>query len=292
MRLNSAQILESGFDWITTTGQSRSSQLRLQKLGQKILRDERRAGNDMRPWSFAGYQGFKCGSAQLGSRHDSTCMRISGGLANEHWLDTWQAGENFSRVDLQTTLQLDCDPQTTIASVYRAALKHARSRKRGPRCTLLRSSNGTATVYLGQRQSDLYMRCYDKGRESGLDQYENCVRFEVEIKGPICLQVLRRCAGSEVPSATAASYTSQCFQRRGVKLPTLSAPVDTLCVPRSRSDNARRLAWLEKQIRPCVQHLVSCGMFDEVLRCLDLQTSPSVRRQQGNVVQLRKLGGR
>jgi DNA relaxase NicK len=266
--------------------------MRLHNLGTTILKSEQKRGNDIRPWTFAGYQGLKCGSAQVGTRHDSTCIRLSSGVAAEHWLDAYHAGESFSRVDLQSTFKLDYDPQRLIQSVYRSALAHTKKKKNGPACTILKSSNGTATVYLGRRQSNLFLRCYDKGRESGLDYYQNCVRFEAEVKGPICLLVLRDCASLSSGRGNPAKYVSSLFRRRGCAQLPESDGIDTLCVPRKRSDTERKLTWLSTQIRPSVQSLIRSGHLADVIQVLGLPTVKSARGTVSHVVQLREVGGK
>lgn len=286
------EVVDCGFDWITSTASTRLAQERLSRLGQSIIRSEQKSGNEVKPWAFAGYQGFKCGSAQIGTRYDSTCLRISSGVAHENWLKAYQAGEGFPRVDVQITMRVPGDPQRVIARCYRHALTHTRKRKRGPNCSILKSSNGSATVYLGRRQSGVFLRCYDKGRESGLDHYENCVRFEGEFKGAVGLPIARHCAGSKSPNVTAASYVLGHFADRGVVLECAVEEQYSVRVPRKRSDTGRRLAWLQTQVSPSVRLLIASGHRADVLRALGL--SASVTKASGKVEALRSIrfGGR
>lgn len=286
------EIVDCGFDWITATATTRIAQERLSKLGQSIIRSEKRSGNETKPWAFAGYQGFKCGSAQIGTRHDSTCLRISSGVAHENWLAAYQAGEGFPRVDVQMTIRVTGDPQQTIARVYRQALSHTRKFKRGPNCTILKSSNGSATVYLGRRQSSVFLRSYDKGRESGLDHYQSCVRFEGEFKGPVGLPILRHSAASSSALVTATSYVLGHFANRGV---VLRSTVDTrysVRVPRKRSDTTRRLEWIQTQVSPSVRLLIASGYRNDVLRALGLSASLTKASSEPDSLRSIRFGGK
>lgn len=292
MRPIVATPIECGFDWITTTAQTKRAASRLQSLGQSLVHAERKMGNEVRPWTFAGYEGFRCGAAQIGTRHDGTCLRVSGGLANEHWLDAYHAGEGFSRVDLQLTAKTGENASKTIARVYKAALAHTKKRKHGPTCTILKCSNGSSTVYLGKRCSDVFMRCYDKGAETKLDHYREASRFEVELKGAICLSVLRRCASSESPMLEVAAYCLGFFGRRGITLEVPNATVYTVSVPRSKSDVSKKLRWLREQVRPSVETLIACGMVDEVRSCLGLSEKKLVRSCSPENLRLKRVGGK
>lgn len=219
-------------------------------------------------------------------------MRLSGGGAFDNWLKAYHAGENFSRVDLQITARTGEAPAQTIQKVYRRALAHTKKRRRGPTCTILKCSSGAHTVYLGKRQSDLFMRCYDKGAESGLDHYENAVRFEVELKGAACLSVLSRCASSGRPLLTAAAYVRGCFADRGVVLGIAAMPLYAVSVPRSRSDVGRKLRWIQTQVGPSVKLLIASGYRLDVLRCLGLSESLSIPSSGVKVARSIRFGGK
>lgn len=269
----SGRLVESGVDWITATGKSRSSQLKLQDLGESLIRSEKRAGNEMRHWGFSGYQGFKCGSVQVGSRHDSCCIRLGSNVASGHWKEVYHAAENFSRVDVQLSLKMDRDVQQVLGLVYRQASRHSARMKRGPQVTLLRCNNGSSTVYLGQRQSSRFGRAYDKGAESGLDYYRGVLRFEQEIKGALCLPLLRELSRKRSAFAAAADECRWFFRERGVSLAEPAATFNAISVSGRQSDCRRRLTWLEKQVRPSIKLLIENGYYDEVVKVCGLDSA-------------------
>lgn len=270
MKRVTGEVLESDIDWMTATGFSSEAQELMQNFGARLLISEGARGNDTKPWRFAGYEGFKCGSVQCGSRPDSSCVRLGSVVAAENWRELYRISEGISRVDLQLTVRTDDDPVRCLAAVHRQALRFSAKRKDGPSVTLIRGNDGSATVYLGKRESDVFGRAYAKGVESGLDHYKGTVRFEVEFKGGHCLSVLRHLIASPVEAVGIVSCVCGFFKSRGC---ALSLPCEALFIvrcSRSQSDNTRRLEWLRKQVRPSVQHLIASGCYDEVIRALGL----------------------
>lgn len=274
------EVVDYGCDWITGTAKGPESRRRLALLGKRVLDSETRAGNERKPWGMSGYDGVKSGGCQVGERGDSTIVRLSSGVAWENWLKVYQAADSFSRLDLQVTAKMDHEPKRVIASAYRHSLAFSRSHGGNPTVSVLKCSNGTATMYLGRRQSERFARVYDKGAESSLDEYQACVRWELELKGDLCLPALRAIASSRRPMFTMASIVVTHFRDRGCSLPMSWASDRALSAPRKRSDLERQLTWLESQVRPTVEHLISQGRLDQVLRALNLrhESSPGVKR--------------
>jgi DNA relaxase NicK len=269
--------IDYGVDWITSTAKTKAARLRMYRLGSSLIREERKNGNEQRVWGMSGYEGLKCGSVQLGERNDSTIIRLGSGVAWEHWQKVYHAGENFSRVDLQVTATMDRSPLSTISSCYQRALRHSKRRRGGPAVSILRSSNGTATVYLGRRQSHRFARIYDKGAESRLDHYKGAVRFELEVKGALCLPLLREISRGPRPMLECASQVVEHFRVRGISLPSLKTDHRALSAPRRRSDHRRRLAWLRQQVSPSVKMLVADGYRPLLLEIFGLQVTTPQR---------------
>lgn len=262
--------MDYGVDWITATAATKVARRRLSSLGSALILDEGKAGNEQRNWGMAGYEGLKCGGVQLGERFGSTLIRLSSGVAFDNWQKVYHAAENFSRLDLQVTARMDQEPLRIISQCYQRALRHSKKRKGSSAVSILRSSNGTATIYLGRRQSMRFARIYDKGAESKLDHYAGAVRFEVEYKGALCLPTLRAMSHSPRPLHLAASIVVDHFRDRGVTLKPLNTDQRKISVPRCRSDHARRLGWLQQQVSPSVKILIAAGHHQLVLEALGL----------------------
>lgn len=265
--------MDYGCDWITATAKGPDARRRLALLGKRVLDNETKAGNERKPWGMSGYEGLKSGGCQLGERGDSTIVRMSSGVAWENWLKVYQAADSFSRLDLQVTAKMDQEPKRVIAAAYRHSLSYSRKNGGSPTVSVLKCSNGTATMYLGRRQSERFARVYDKGAESSHDDYFGCVRWELELKGDLCLPALRLIASSRRPMFTMASIVVTHFRDRGCSLPERWATDRAISAPRKRSDVDRQLSWIHQQVRPTVEHLVSHVGMDQVLRALGLRAS-------------------
>ena len=279
------EILEVGIDWITCVGFTPDSQNSMQSFAEQLIRQERDSGNDFRPWRFAGYEGFMCGGCQCGVRDDSTCVRLSSGLADSNWERLYAMSENATRIDLQVTIRPERPALKVLAQVHRQALRKAAKRSGGPTVTLIRSTDGSGTVYLGKRSSDAFGRVYLKGAESGLDHYHNALRFEVEFKGPQVRSAIAHISRESPRIVPVASLVSGFFTARGVDLqfPTIAKVM--LCISRPLTSDAKRLAWIQNQVRPSVQLLISHGWYTEVLEALGLFESLTTVSDSSRLIQ-------
>lgn len=274
-QIPSFEVIECGVDWITATAKHKQSTRRLWNEGYRQIQNETRQGNEKRLWSFNGYQGFKSGGVQLGRREDGVCVRLSGGFANEKWRRIFEQSDNVSRLDLQVTVRTGKEPLHEVSRVYREASKYSRSLKRGPTVSTFRSSRGSSTVYLGSRQSDNFGRMYDKERESGLDYYQSCVRFEREVKNDLALHL---CAALAVASCTndfILAQVGQWFLNRGVSRRWSGRSPLFIKSPPRATDSSRQLRWIRQAVAPTVARLISRGLQSEVLDALNLRRTAS-----------------
>lgn len=135
-------------------------------------------------------------------------------------------------------------------------------------------------------------RIYDKGRESKLEQFWNCVRYEVEYKGAWAWSVGRELLahGSNSDdvsseSSLVASRVAAFLQARHLALPRGWAFGLHSGVARSRTDAARRLEWLTHSVRPSIMLLVGMGKLEETLTALGLSFSTEKFLPKPNMVQ-------
>lgn len=276
----SGEVLEVGVDWITAIGMTPRCQEEMQEWASSIVLSEGARGNDNRPWRFAGYEGFNCGGIQVGNRYDSTCIRLSSDVAQQHWRRLYFICERVTRVDLMVTLRIKDGATRALARVHRQALRHASKHSGGPSVTLIKGNDGSGTVYLGKRTSDLFARAYLKSAESKLDHYSETIRFEVEFKGDTCYQVLKSITGASSTMLAIAGYVSGFFSRRGCELAIPSVTPLLISIPRRRTDNQRRLEWLAAQVRPSVELLIAAGCYHEILQALGLDLSMEEYRNE------------
>lgn len=272
--------MEVGVDYITAIAKSPGAQESMQNLGAELMCVWHDAGEETRPWSMKGYEGFICGPIQLGSRNDSTIMRVTGGEADSHWERVWQVAESVTRVDLQVTVRPRIDASKLVAKVRRQSCLWSNKRKDEPLVGWRGDNRGGATVYVGSRFSDKFGRCYLKGIESGLDHYTDTVRFEVQYQKKTCLPLLRAVHSSKVRLVAIAGHVSGFFQNRGVDLRLPSVPMVTLSVSRRPPELEQKLEWLRTQVAPSVQRLIDAGCYHRVVTALGLDDSLMVHGQE------------
>jgi len=277
-------IVDAGVDWMTCTGNTRSSRARLFAVGMRMLSGELSAGNEKRVWSFEGYKGFKSGGVQVGARPESAVLRLTGGVANEHYREAFSACDNVSRLDLQFTARVDHEPTKVIAGEYRRALRRTKNHLRGPSVDLWKSSRGSATLYLGSRASERCARVYDKGNESSHEAMVGCVRYEIELKGHAALHWTKVLVAEVYPRPWIVAQVVQFVESRGCAPRVNCRQCETIVLHATATDTARSLEWLRIQVRPTVARLLKAGLRQEVLDCLTIHpvglTAPASSRRK------------
>jgi DNA relaxase NicK len=264
------ELVDAGVDWITVTCKDTLRREQLQVCGTSHIEVCASRGEKVVPWSFQGYQGLSAGEASFGTREEDSILRLSGPTAFSHWRRAYELADNCSRIDLQMTVRTTDDVPQLVEWYHEAAGEHYKNWKRKPEVDLWRSNNGSDTLYICKRVSEQFCRVYDKGVESKLDHYRNCVRFEVEYKGKCAKLVAMKLSQDENPNARAIELCSAFLMAHGLKPPLPSTPRHVIRVPRSRSTSLKRLAWLCAAVRPSIALLIKDGKLSEVIEALGL----------------------
>jgi len=111
-----------------------------------------------------------------------SCLRQL--LANGHdWKEVMErvssSGGRTSRVDLAFDIK---NGQLACGDFEIARLKPYKGKGRTPKFVKLVSGDGSWTTYVGSRQSEKFLRIYDKAKEQG-NYVEDYIRVELETKG-------------------------------------------------------------------------------------------------------------
>lgn len=263
-------LVSLGVDYITATAKDRDAAVALHAVGSSLFRVQRDFGNNARAWGMHGFSGFACGSVQVGTRDDEVCVRLSSDSAQRSWRDVVQAAQNVSRIDLQVTIQVQRDVAKVIDRYKRAARRDSVKSHNKKRVRWVQEHHGGYTLYLGNRQSNVFGRIYDKYEESKLDQFRSCVRFEAQYQSKLALWIANDLNGTNSSKPRIASYVSQFFDGRGVHLEVPYKDTARYSCSRPRSDADRNLQWLSDAVKPCVLRLMSQGLGEEVFRALGL----------------------
>jgi len=263
-------LIGLGCDYVTVTATEAAVSSPLRMLASDIYYHQSHSGNESRPWSMAGFRGWRCGGIEIGVRGDEAIVRASGAVSELHWKKLVAVASNVTRFDVQATVRMASSVTRRISACQRAAQRDA-ERYKGKRIVRWVADNqGGYTLYLGSRQSLVFGRIYDKYAKSKLDHYRNAVRYEVQFQHDAArtlATVLERCGDT---SPRFAAHCQGFFRSRGVPLEIAPADGATISCSRTRSDNEKNLAWLQKAVRPCVQRLMDAGEGERVMRALGL----------------------
>lgn len=259
-----------GVDWLTATACERDTCIGMADMGASLVRSETSKGYDLRPWRMAGFEGWKAGACQFGRRNDEVIMRLSDYLAHREWRNLYAVANNTSRVDVECTSRSACSAAKRVRGFAAEGYKHATGRQAKYHVTYICGNDGSATCYLGRRSSERYGRIYTKGVESGLDQWANTVRFELELKDRAAKQAIAFLALHDGPDVPYAAVLQPFFRGRGIscRFPVACSSYE---YDSSRtSDRARRLEWVKKCLGPFSRELVESGDGPTLLDCLGL----------------------
>jgi len=257
-----ATITEAGIDWLTVTAQGSDARLGLGVCARRRARSIVEDGNQILPWTFSGYQGFRTRGLQWGERPDSTIVRLTSDEARWQWWEFYQLAENVTRVDWQVTHRTNRHPYKRILDHHRQVKRFWKGRKDGPTLTLITDDREGATLYIGKRSSRIMLRCYNKHAESMDQRYKDCVRYEVEMKDRVGVSMMTQLSSGVDVLPGLISSVHEMFRVRGV-----SPEFEAMSYPfaseghQPATDVDRKRAWLRNQVRPTVSFLIAyCGM--------------------------------
>lgn len=265
------RIVDCGVDWITTTTQEPNQAKLLLLKADVLIQQETRRGFYQKGWSMSGYHGYCCGRVQAGERPDGAIVRLSSDLAASEWWEVYQITGKASRVDIQATCRMSEDPTFEILKLSADTHRFYAGRRDGPKLSLWTDNNDGATLYIGSRASDYYFRAYNKESESALEEYESCVRLELEIKHRQSDEVIAWLLDQESVNQGIQAKLSTYMDQHGIlhKLANCSRGMASHSQS-NKPDCLKSLAWLRNQVQPTVQKLREMGLDHQVRESLGL----------------------
>lgn len=271
------KIMEVGCDYITTTTHETNSSASFNPFGRYLLAAECQKGAKRGTTRAQGYYTETAGSVALGRRADGCILRVWGQTAFEHWNQIVDFGGNVTRFDVQVTIVTCEPPGDRMLMVWNENPGWTSGKGRRSKVKKVVGPTGIETMYFGNRQSERFLRCYDKWIQSRDPYYAGALRWELELKGEIALayasQLSLRSSPQSDMFATIAGYVGDRL-KVGVSAGHLrtSASDEIMCSRLSRPAHAcnRTLAYLAKQVRPTIERLKSAGLEKEVREALGL----------------------
>lgn len=274
--------LTSSVDWVTATTRSN-------KIGQSWFRtadafgkqatENRRAENNGQSAKFVTrrkirqYDGIQYDGMFWGrSEHEGYMMILQGGIANRYWPDVLPVARKVSRLDLCVTAYFE-DPILNVAQQHYASLGDANNKQR--KFSIIQNSEGGQTLYLGSRNSDYFGRVYDKGAQKG-GEPGYAWRYEIEIKAKKTTGLGKRLFAAWVNDLPVyeniATTVYDWFKVRGItpkwrvsgQRIHIETQVDITTVD-------RKLRWLNTQVSPTIEELISLGYRADVERAIGHQ---------------------
>jgi Replication initiation factor len=270
------KVVEAGIDWLTTTATDDAAAQNLGALARTIIRSQERAGNEVKPWRWNGYQGYTTQGASAGSRPDSLIVRVSGEAAREWWRDCYRITGRASRLDVQVTVE-DLPDGADLAGWHTAHVDRFQPKNgRPPKWSYIQSKDSGSTLYLGARASDRFYRVYDKSAEEGTGHLAGKWRYEAELKEDVAKLAATLFLERRSDWVTAMTFLHNEFSRRGVKcaFPTRGR-TPSITPRREQSDDDRAIEWLRSQVARTVARLIERGRYAEVAEALQLERARS-----------------
>jgi DNA relaxase NicK len=222
----------------------------------------------MSNWRGHGYNGQSAGGARFGVRFDTWIAVLTSDVARARWREVCQHAANVSRLDVQLTVAFNDAQRDIVSELHQEAINARGARGRRTNYTLISSTLTGDSLYIGQRSSDRYMRCYDKGLEQKIAERGKLLRYEVEFKRRVAKAVASSMIQTESEHAYVAGTVSEHFARRRVRVPINGEEPRWDASSLTMSTTERKLRWLHSAIRPTIELLISQGRTEDVLRAL------------------------
>jgi hypothetical protein len=232
----------------------------LVKLGPSIEAEMKK------PFTFQGAKGWAAGSVRYAEKFDSRAQKlwsiimVTGEQSKEAFkIAVRQEGLKFTRCDIACDIFL----WDKVEGLARVLKDNYNGRQK---VTLIESDTGD-TVYIGSRESEAYLRIYDKSASYALPK-GRVWRWEVEYKRGLAHPAVR-----EVEEGSEDIIRQMVFREartKDVPVPIIEGSRGIKRTSVCASSAEMKLAWLERQVLPTVSWLQRLGLKEEVMGALQL----------------------
>lgn len=269
MPVADAEICSVGVDWLTCTTPRTREHESFHELSKQLVEDEARAGNDTRRLRSQGYHGWSAGGASYGVRGDTYLLQLRSDVARDEWERAAALAENVSRLDLQYTVRLETPRPEHFKEQHARAVGASRGRGRSSSITLITSTTEGDSLYLGRRSSDVYARCYDKGREEKLAPAGMLIRYELEFKRARAKMLATSLRSSSSKDDDVVGIVAGHFRRKQIECWSSLDKGREVLTGRG-SDSERRLRWLRSGVAPSLARLRDGNRLNEAVHALGI----------------------
>jgi hypothetical protein len=247
------RTVSAGLDWVTLTSTSEHTQSRMRSYFAGVALRDSRLGYQTKKGGAFGFYGEKTRHALLACKDDRSMLQVSGQEAQGCYRLA-RKGDHATRLDIQVTIRV---PEGQVNKTLERICAEARGAKyvRGKRPTVksIEGEHGTETVLIGRRASEIFIRCYDKYEESGKEEWKNCVRLEVELKGKTSQALWSIIASENAGPGYYLGVLRTILERRGLSLDWVEWPGKSKAIPiKEKTSQQRTRAWWASQVAPSV----------------------------------------
>jgi DNA relaxase NicK len=257
-----AKLVDAGIDYIRVTSQNTRQQGKMLDYYRRILDEDKALGYKETFGGAFGFVGTKTRHALYGKKGDWAMCQVSGSRAKNS-LDMCRAGTQCTRIDIQCTYLIeDGTVGQVLRNAYEDACAHVRPKSRPVAVKLIEERHQAQTLYVGKRASDVFIRCYDKYEESGKEEFKNCVRFEVELKGRAAKAIWIEMQNKGTFVAFLLHNLYELLKERGIVLKEDDFDqYPTMQFKKEKTSDESKMAWLHRAVAPTVKHLAAAWGF-------------------------------
>lgn len=233
-----------------------------------VAQEAQGAGTTSETVKMLGYIGVKAGSVFLGRSPQGAMLQASG-LSAQLVCEMGLCPDNVSRMDLQATVwQVEHSEGIARQVADNVAEEYKGRRGRRPHIRHIDGYGRGDTVYVGSRgKRAVFIRVYDKWRESNEDVYKGAWRYEAELTDEYAVTCYYEALEAGFGEPMIARLLMGYLAMRGVvlSLPNEGLRFPRASIPRSLSSLERRLRWLATQVAPALQKMLLDGVTREDL---------------------------
>lgn len=289
---SSVTIIESQVDWLTGAAVSQDRADDLRRYATEIALHEEADGNRLQRFSVQSYQGQRCGRVALAEAEGGrTLVQLSGDLAAEHLHTVLPMLDHLTRIDLALTVRTPTPDKTVAANAWYFAEQYYDEHPRSAVPWRIQHKTQGDTTYVGSRNSDKFLRVYNKDQEcrhrhdaKGLARYENCWRYEVEIKGKPAALTANRLDVEAHPDLYIRGAMTNYLRLHGiVPIYTDTSPLIILPGFTRRTDADSRLWNIATNVRPSLDWLRDAGYAEDAIAALGLEALIPPRPQENAI---------
>lgn len=221
-----------------------------------------------------GYAGWRLGKWSVGWRADSCILVVSSQEAGNYAWIPYLDEARCTRIDIKVDLHYDYPRPYILETCKALSDAHAASCAHRPYDRELHQPELSPHWFeAGSRDSDIYLRVYDKEAESKADPaYEGVWRCEVEVKKEPANEIFHSIRRRGDDANAARDWSLALLAKRGIRLAGVR-PGEWYIVPispRPDRDVDRTLGWLSKVVRPAIKKLLREVPVRDIIDALEL----------------------